>query len=107
MSTNYFDLQEEHDSFRELADKMIEEKDKEMTRLTDENKKLHKSLEFRQLVYVLLSLSHTHACIHNTHMLACCPFLCNLNEFDYIAFLDPDIVVKISRLSKMIVTAQV
>ncbi|KAF6159805.1 hypothetical protein GIB67_030063 [Kingdonia uniflora] len=37
-------LQEEHNSFRDIADRMIEEKDKEVSRLLDDNKNLHRSL---------------------------------------------------------------
>ncbi|XP_077231170.1 Golgi-localized GRIP domain-containing protein isoform X2 [Tasmannia lanceolata] len=43
-------LQEEHDSFRDIADRMIEEKDKEIARLIDDNKNLHRSMELRPLV---------------------------------------------------------
>ncbi|KAH1047780.1 hypothetical protein J1N35_038564 [Gossypium stocksii] len=43
-------LKEEHASLRDLADKMIEEKDKEISRLLDDNKNLQRSLESRQLV---------------------------------------------------------
>lgn len=49
LKLRYKKLKEEHDSFRELADKMIGEKDKEMSRLTDENKKLQRSLELRPM----------------------------------------------------------
>ncbi|GFY87822.1 golgi-localized GRIP domain-containing protein [Actinidia rufa] len=45
----YKKLKEEHDSFRDLADKLIEEKDKEISRLIDDNKNLRKSLELRPL----------------------------------------------------------
>ncbi|XP_010557477.1 PREDICTED: protein GRIP [Tarenaya hassleriana] len=43
-------LKEEHDSLRELADRHIEEKDQEISRLVNENKKLQRSLEQRPLV---------------------------------------------------------
>ncbi|KAM5546944.1 hypothetical protein ABKV19_001466 [Rosa sericea] len=43
-------LQEEHSSFRDLADRMMEEKDKEISRLVDDNKNLHQSLESRPKV---------------------------------------------------------
>lgn len=46
----YKRLKEEHASLRDLADKMIEEKDKEICRLLDDNKNLQRSLESRQLV---------------------------------------------------------
>ncbi|KAK8274833.1 hypothetical protein V6Z12_D10G097300 [Gossypium hirsutum] len=46
----YKRLKEEHASLRDLADKMIEEKDKEISRLLDDNKNLQRSLESRQLV---------------------------------------------------------
>ncbi|CAA7057000.1 unnamed protein product [Microthlaspi erraticum] len=38
-------LKEEHESVRELADRLIEEKDREISRLLDENKNLRKSME--------------------------------------------------------------
>ncbi|KAK8482790.1 hypothetical protein V6N12_010312 [Hibiscus sabdariffa] len=41
---------EEHASLRNLADRMIEEKDNEISRLLDENKNLQRSLESRQPV---------------------------------------------------------
>ncbi|XP_023754131.1 protein GRIP [Lactuca sativa] len=44
VQTRYKKLKEEHDSFRELADKMIEEKDMEISRLVDNNKNLVRSL---------------------------------------------------------------
>ncbi|XP_041016605.1 protein GRIP isoform X2 [Juglans microcarpa x Juglans regia] len=47
LKLRYKILKEEHDSFRDLADKMIEEKDKEMAKLLDDNKNLHQSLESR------------------------------------------------------------
>ncbi|PIN07834.1 E3 ubiquitin ligase involved in syntaxin degradation [Handroanthus impetiginosus] len=40
-------LKEEHNSFRDLADKMMEEKDKEISRLLDDNKNLHQLLDSR------------------------------------------------------------
>ena len=43
-------LQEENASFRDLADRMIEEKDKEISRLLDDNKNLQRSLESRLMV---------------------------------------------------------
>ncbi|XWS33939.1 hypothetical protein CRYUN_Cryun22dG0126100 [Craigia yunnanensis] len=45
----YKRLKEEHASFRDLADRMIEEKDKEISRLLDDNKNLQRSLYSRQL----------------------------------------------------------
>ncbi|BBH08092.1 Golgi-localized GRIP domain-containing protein [Prunus dulcis] len=39
--------EEEHSSFHDLADRMIEEKDKEISRLVNDNKKLHQSLDSR------------------------------------------------------------
>ncbi|KAG6646355.1 protein GRIP [Carya illinoinensis] len=47
LKLRYKVLKEEHDSFRDLADRMIEEKDKEMAKLLDDNKNLHQSLESR------------------------------------------------------------
>ncbi|XP_058090665.1 protein GRIP [Magnolia sinica] len=46
----YKKLQEEHDSFRDLADRVMEEKDKEIAKLLDDNKNLHRSIEVRQSV---------------------------------------------------------
>lgn len=40
-------LKEEHNSFRDIADRMIEEKDKEISRLIDQNKNLNQSLLLR------------------------------------------------------------
>ncbi|KAG8373606.1 hypothetical protein BUALT_Bualt11G0041800 [Buddleja alternifolia] len=40
-------LKEEQNSFRDLADKMMEEKDKEISRLLDDNKNLHQLLDSR------------------------------------------------------------
>ncbi|KAL2907112.1 Protein GRIP [Bienertia sinuspersici] len=40
-------LQEEHDSFRDLADRMLEDKDKEISRLLNDNNKLQRSLELK------------------------------------------------------------
>ncbi|KAI6671176.1 hypothetical protein NL676_006061 [Syzygium grande] len=42
-------LKEEHDSFRDLADRMIEEKDNEISRLLDDNENLQRSLDSRPL----------------------------------------------------------
>uniref|UniRef100_A0A5B7A3S5 GRIP domain-containing protein n=2 Tax=Davidia involucrata TaxID=16924 RepID=A0A5B7A3S5_DAVIN len=47
LKLRYKKLKEEHNSFRDLADKMTEEKDKEISRLSDDNKNLHQSLESR------------------------------------------------------------
>ncbi|GAB4848395.1 hypothetical protein Ancab_003090 [Ancistrocladus abbreviatus] len=47
LKLQYRTLKEEHDSFRDLADRMIGEKDKEISRLLDENKNLRQSLESR------------------------------------------------------------
>lgn len=43
-------LQEDNDSFRDLADRMIEEKDKEICRLLEDNTSLRQSLETRPSV---------------------------------------------------------
>ncbi|XP_044470267.1 protein GRIP [Mangifera indica] len=43
----YKRLKGEHDSFRDLADRMIEERDSEISRILDENKNLQRSLESR------------------------------------------------------------
>ncbi|XP_027179776.1 protein GRIP isoform X1 [Coffea eugenioides] len=40
-------LKDDHDSFRELADRMMEEKDKEISRLLDDNKSLRQLLDSR------------------------------------------------------------
>ncbi|KAL0718583.1 hypothetical protein Bca4012_067906 [Brassica carinata] len=44
-------LKEEHESVRELADRLIEEKDREISRLVDENKNLRKSMESKPVVH--------------------------------------------------------
>ncbi|KAM0891377.1 hypothetical protein ACQ4PT_026449 [Festuca glaucescens] len=41
----YEKLKEEHDSFRDISDRMIEEKEREIAKLLKENKDLHHSLE--------------------------------------------------------------
>lgn len=43
-------FKEEHDSFCDLADRMIEEKDAEISKLLNDNKNLHRSLELRPQV---------------------------------------------------------
>lgn len=43
-------LQEEHSAFRDLADKMMEEKDTEISRLLDDNKNLLQLLDSRPSV---------------------------------------------------------
>lgn len=50
LKLRYKRLKEEHDSFRDLADRMIEEKDKEISKLLDDNENLRQSLESRPLV---------------------------------------------------------
>ncbi|XP_023007646.1 protein GRIP-like isoform X1 [Cucurbita maxima] len=45
LKQGYKRLKEEHNSFRDLADRMIEEKDTEISRLLDDNKNLRRSLE--------------------------------------------------------------
>ncbi|KAJ6736962.1 SYNAPTONEMAL COMPLEX PROTEIN-RELATED [Salix viminalis] len=47
LKLKYKKLKEEHDSFRELADRMMEEKDKEISKLVDSNRNLHQSMESR------------------------------------------------------------
>ncbi|KAK4752398.1 hypothetical protein SAY87_021196 [Trapa incisa] len=47
LKMRYKRLKGDHDSFRDLADRMIEEKDKEISRLFDENSNLQRSLELR------------------------------------------------------------
>jgi hypothetical protein len=54
LKLRYKRLKEEHDSFRDLADRMIEEKDKEISKLLDDNENLRQSLESRPLVRFLL-----------------------------------------------------
>eukprot|EP00262_Sarcandra_glabra_P008192 TRINITY_DN21500_c0_g1_i1.p1 TRINITY_DN21500_c0_g1~~TRINITY_DN21500_c0_g1_i1.p1 ORF type:complete len:803 (-),score=248.88 TRINITY_DN21500_c0_g1_i1:259-2667(-) len=49
LKLRYKKLKEEHDSFRDIADRMIEEKDKEINRLLDDNKNLHRSMELRPI----------------------------------------------------------
>ncbi|KAI3834319.1 hypothetical protein MKX03_030126 [Papaver bracteatum] len=50
LKLQYRKLKEEHDSFRDIADRMIEEKDKEISRLLDQNKNLNQSLLMRRSV---------------------------------------------------------
>ncbi|XP_015647561.1 protein GRIP isoform X2 [Oryza sativa Japonica Group] len=45
-------LKEEHDSFRDIADRMLEEKDREVAKLLRENKDLHNSLEAKAAVSI-------------------------------------------------------
>ncbi|XP_023540077.1 protein GRIP-like isoform X2 [Cucurbita pepo subsp. pepo] len=45
LKQGYRKLKEEHNSFRDLADRMIEEKDTEISRLLDDNKNFRQSLE--------------------------------------------------------------
>ncbi|KAI4314638.1 hypothetical protein L6164_027526 [Bauhinia variegata] len=47
LKLRYKKLKEEHDSFRDLADRMIGEKDNEISRLLDDNKNLRQSLQSR------------------------------------------------------------
>ncbi|KAK3008457.1 hypothetical protein RJ639_013286 [Escallonia herrerae] len=47
LKQHYKKMKEEHDSFHDLADKIIEEKDKEISRLLDDNENLHRSLALR------------------------------------------------------------
>ncbi|XP_062102750.1 protein GRIP [Humulus lupulus] len=47
LKLRYKKLKEEHHSLRDLADRMIEEKDNEISRLLDDNKNLQRSLESR------------------------------------------------------------
>ncbi|KAI8536845.1 hypothetical protein RHMOL_Rhmol10G0287700 [Rhododendron molle] len=49
LKQRYKKLKEEHNSFRDLADKLIEEKDREISRLVDDNKNLHKPVQLRPL----------------------------------------------------------
>ncbi|CAN6970660.1 unnamed protein product [Brassica rapa subsp. trilocularis] len=44
-------MKEEHESVRELADRLIEEKDREISRLVDEIKNLRKSMESKPVVH--------------------------------------------------------
>jgi len=43
-------FQEEHQSFRDIADRMIEDKEREIAKLLKENRDLHQSLDFRPAV---------------------------------------------------------
>ncbi|GLT39332.1 hypothetical protein SLA2020_135300 [Shorea laevis] len=47
LKLRYRRLKEEHASFRDLADRMMEEKDREISKLLDENRNLQRSLEPR------------------------------------------------------------
>ncbi|KAG5530043.1 hypothetical protein RHGRI_030416 [Rhododendron griersonianum] len=49
LKQRYKKLKEEHNSFRDLADKLIEEKDREISRLMDDNKNLLKPVQLRPL----------------------------------------------------------
>ncbi|KAK3014055.1 hypothetical protein RJ639_008049, partial [Escallonia herrerae] len=53
----YKKMKEEHDSFRDLADKIIEEKDRKISRLLDDNENLHRSLALRPQICFSLSFS--------------------------------------------------
>ncbi|XP_044965952.1 protein GRIP isoform X3 [Hordeum vulgare subsp. vulgare] len=46
----YEKLKEEHESFRDISDRMIEEKEQEIAKLLNENKDLHHSLEAKAAV---------------------------------------------------------
>ncbi|KAF5201136.1 Grip-like protein [Thalictrum thalictroides] len=46
----YRKLKEEHDSFLDIADRMIEGKDKEISRLIDDNKNLNQTLLMRPMI---------------------------------------------------------
>ncbi|XP_010918236.1 protein GRIP [Elaeis guineensis] len=50
LKLQYEKLKEEHYTFRDIADRAIEEKEKEITRLIEDNKNLHHSLELRPSV---------------------------------------------------------
>ncbi|XP_042514473.1 protein GRIP [Macadamia integrifolia] len=50
LKLQYRKLKEEHDSFRDIADRMIEDKDKEISRLFSDNKNLQRSIELRPSV---------------------------------------------------------
>lgn len=43
-------FQEEHQSFRDIADRMIEDKEREIAKLLKENRDLHQSLDARPAV---------------------------------------------------------
>ncbi|KAG2645289.1 protein GRIP-like isoform X1 [Panicum virgatum] len=45
MTLKYEKLKEEHQSFRDIADRMIEDKEREIAKLLKENRDLHRSLE--------------------------------------------------------------
>jgi hypothetical protein len=46
----YVVFQEEHQSFRDIADRMIEDKEREIAKLLKENRDLHQSLDARPAV---------------------------------------------------------
>ncbi|KAJ4964098.1 hypothetical protein NE237_024037 [Protea cynaroides] len=50
LKLHYRKLKEEHNSFRDIADKMIEDKDKEISKLLNDNKNLQRSIELRPSV---------------------------------------------------------
>ncbi|GKV21919.1 hypothetical protein SLEP1_g31844 [Rubroshorea leprosula] len=53
LKLRYKQLKKEHASFCDLADRMMEEKDKEISKLLEENKNLQRSLELRPPVCFL------------------------------------------------------
>ncbi|XP_072956107.1 protein GRIP isoform X1 [Typha angustifolia] len=64
----YGKLKEEHETFRDIADRMIEEKEKEIAKLIEDNKNLRHSLESR--AYVDHNDKHTSASLkQDTQML--------------------------------------
>ncbi|ONM23605.1 Protein GRIP [Zea mays] len=50
LTLKYEKLKEEHQSFRDIADRMIEDKEREITKLLKENRDLHQSLDARPTV---------------------------------------------------------
>ncbi|KAL1315968.1 hypothetical protein AAHE18_15G029300 [Arachis hypogaea] len=54
LKLQYKKLKDEHASFHDIADKMIEEKDNEISRLSDDNRNLRQSLQSRPQVFVFI-----------------------------------------------------
>ncbi|WVZ65888.1 hypothetical protein U9M48_015179 [Paspalum notatum var. saurae] len=50
LKLKYEQLKEEHQSFRDIADRMIEDKEREISKLLKENRDLHQSLEAKSVV---------------------------------------------------------
>lgn len=67
LSIQYFNIflifQEEHESFHDISDRMIEEKEREIAKLLNENKDLHHSLEAKAAVSYSIKPIHCYLCL--------------------------------------------